>query len=83
MERLWHECRGDGAAAQPNRPEPRASSKPKRKPAANPNLDQVLLHNLLVLDREGVGSALCAPPLDALPQLVATLEAAAQLHPSR
>ena len=43
----------------------------------------MLLHNLLVLDREGVGSALCVPPLDVLPQLVATLEAAAQLHPSR
>ena len=68
---------------EPTRPEPRLSAKPNRKPAPNPNLDQVLLHNLLVLDREGVGSALCAPPLDVLPQLVATLEAAAQLHPSR
>jgi hypothetical protein len=64
-------------------PEPRPSPKPDRKPAPNPNLDKVLLHNLLVLDREGVGSALCAPPLDALPQLVVTLEAAARLHPSR
>ena len=43
----------------------------------------MLLHNLLVLDRDGVGAAMCAPPLSALPQLVATLEAAAELTPAR
>ena len=43
----------------------------------------MLLHNLLVLDRDGVGGAMCAPPLAALPQLVATLEAAGELHPAR
>ena len=43
----------------------------------------MLLRNLLVLDRDGVGGAMCAPPLAALPQLVATLEAAAELHPAR
>lgn len=43
----------------------------------------VLLHNLLVLDRDGVGSALCAPPLCALPQLLVALEAAADMPPER
>ena len=36
-----------------------------------------------MLDRDGVGSALCAPPLCALPQLLATLEAAADMPPER
>jgi hypothetical protein len=59
------------------------SPKPKPKPKSNRHPNQVLLHNLLVLDRDGVGAAMCAPPLAALPQLVATLEAAGELHPAR
>jgi hypothetical protein len=59
------------------------SPKPKPKPKSNRHPNQVLLHNLLVLDRDGVGAAMCAPPLAALPQLVAILEAAGELHPAR
>ena len=62
---------------------PSPKPKPKPKPKSNRHPNQVLLHNLLVLDRDGVGAAMCAPPLAALPQLVAILEAAGELHPAR
>ncbi len=38
-----------------------------------------LLNNLLVLDSAGVAGALCSPPIDALPGLVATLERASSI----
>ena len=38
-----------------------------------------LLNNLLVLDPAGVAAALCSPPIDALPKLVATLERASSI----